>query len=731
MGFYIVVNVVQENDDDIGKIGRYLSDSLSAYVATRYYREGALEEFNFYKTDYPNIHVYEWPDVIHENSYFASKFCPSPDETIKLGFEIQYEINVAEHLTMPQVEPIPILACFMNQVKHMFSNMNPIMDGSSAYMYCIPMIANYCYIRSQGIKIRDQDETLLFTTLASISHNEAVYDQVREFIMSLTSENDPCLDKFDSKACGHIEYLKCESLIASYDDTGTVFKMFKGMFLARLMSKITSLKGNNEIKGQIFAHLLRDKYMTFKESNQWRYANYNGSWNISSSMSGLINAMMAIGTQLSAYIDDDILTIVGLSKDDYDKAIHIMTTSSQIKTVQDATRIQLMVKERTISSKRYNKTIRFIDCVYDLNLKQVREPRPHDFDVHKVRYRYYAHKNPDIEEKLDNIMHTYFPNPEIAEYVYQIFGRALSGNVNDKAMWIFLGETNSGKSKFMELVKRAFGTYADVLSGEFLNTRSRGSDATPSINKIIGKLLGIVQEPRNGKIDVENIKELTGDSHVNFRMLFNEAETMQNTARYVVCANDVNLNTYDAALWARIHVVEFTTKFVSEEYYHRSQGTEEFKHYRIADPDIEKSFQEVAPALMYRFIDAYHRSENMPMHHPEIIRYYTQKFRNQHDVTAMFFSRFYVKADTGGIQVPFDEVYQYYKNWYATTHGDTKNYISEIKLCEAARSNGYIITNGHLINVVYATTRAITNVNSSSGTLVLPNMKFETLENID
>ena len=84
-----------------------------------------------------------------------------------------------------------------------------------------------------------------------------------------------------------------------------------------------------------------------------------------------------------------------------------------------------------------------------------------------------------------------------------------------------------------------------------------------------------------------------------------------------------------------------------------------------------------------------------------------------------------VKSPSGA-NVPFDQVYQVFKYWHASTHGDRKNYITENKLCEAARSNGYIVTNGYLVDVNFTTNmRAITNIPSSTGALVIPNRNYK------
>lgn len=697
MGFYIIVRPKNDSHEQRDLIAKFLTQKVVKYAYTCFYYESTTGEYNIYDSQEPGEYVYEWPELIHDNEFFNSTYCPTKKELVKVGFDIDYYVNVDIDMGFVDEPPVPIIACFKYKLKSYLHQSDDDLKSSQAYIYCLCMITYYFYLVSRGIEIDRYDSQEFFSAMAVMSKNESVYEYVGKYIKSFNSHES--YDMFISATMNIPDLMKIETVITSYESGEDDFNKFKGVLLAQLISKLPEHKNSGSFKALIYAHTLRNRYFTHKIGNLWRYKVYNDIWNTTTSKALIAQAMASIRTQLRKFINDDIITVSDVCKADYDEGLSILSKSSGTGSLQNEVVHHLESNDYELMSKSYNKTLRFKDVVYDLRKRKARKPQPFDIQSNVIHYNFYNDKDPEIEQELDIVMETYFPEQEVREYVYQIFGRMLSGDVKDKSIWFFLGQSNTGKSAFMRLVKHAFGDMGDVLSGQYLNKKVSSSDTTTGINKAIGKLLGIIQEPRNGQIDVEAIKELTGDSEINIRMLFCEAQTIKNTLRYIVCANSLNLDTYDVAFWLRAHVVKFNTIFVTQEQYDNTKDKGDVTNYRVIDNDFESKIDRLAPALMSRFIEAYHKTEGELMFHPPIVNKYTKEFRVEHDITAKFFAENYLKVEYGGTDIRFDQVYMAFRGWYSAKQADRRNLITDAKLREAALSNGYIVSDGFLKGV--------------------------------
>lgn len=706
MGFFILIHTKASSLDKI-YLGNTFTENLFDYMCEKYFMEDFPDDYDILKCNHKNLVCYHWPKLPHDTNFYMSKHCPKDTDE----YSIVSNIFVSEHLrSHGESDWTPMSVYFMSCLSNFYDelNKNYNLRTSVAYMYCCTFIIYYSYLKTIGVKIDIVNSKFIFSTLSHYASIENVYDDIYTYMLIHMVKN-PEFKEYFVKYNNNVKnynLMMCESLLAAYEGTGTVFKFFKGTFLVKCITMLTSSEFSNSVSVKlcILSHIYRNKYITYKETNRWIIKDFNGAWIRRDGSSELSRSISSVRNFVKDLVSDACLTAAKVELVDYEDGMSILCECVNKSSTCNALKSYLVVNDYTIMTSNYNRTLKFENCVYDLNTRSTRQHQPHDISPNTIPYCFYNSINPYIENQLDKILDEYFGNKTVIEYMYQIFGRALSGNPYDKGLWIFIGDTNAGKSKFMELVKMAFGSYADILSGNYFVRQSKTGDATTDINKVVGKLLGIVQEPRKGKIDVEAIKEKTGDMQINVRKLYQEAETVENTVRYVICANDIDLNTYDSALWSRIYVVKFERMFIDENLYNeyrRSMTSGEIDKYRIRNPNIDNIFKMVAPALMSRFIRAYHQSEGKTMYHPKIVLDHTKELRSRCDDSTKFLNECITSVDDDRCTIDVAELYGWFKRWYEYTKADFKNLITLDNFKRAIISNGYIVKDKTIIKITY------------------------------
>jgi len=97
------------------------------------------------------------------------------------------------------------------------------------------------------------------------------------------------------------------------------------------------------------------------------------------------------------------------------------------------------------------------------------------------------------------------------EYVQKIIGYSLTGNVMEKALFLFLGDGNNGKTTLLETIRHMLGDYAGVVDINALMQGSQDSARERAIADLHGKRFVTASESEASHRFAEaTIKRLTG-----------------------------------------------------------------------------------------------------------------------------------------------------------------------------------------------------------------------------
>jgi putative DNA primase/helicase len=156
-------------------------------------------------------------------------------------------------------------------------------------------------------------------------------------------------------------------------------------------------------------------------------------------------------------------------------------------------------------------------------------------------------------------------NQELIEFKQRLVGYSLSGVVREKrALFIYYGPTNAGKTTETELLRDLMGDYAGQINIESLmEGRLRDGNApSPDVASLRGKRLVISSEPREGaRLEESKIKYLTGMGKVRARHLNKEFFEFQQTWKFFVdCNHKPVIRGTDNAIWNRVALVPWEAR---------------------------------------------------------------------------------------------------------------------------------------------------------------------------
>lgn len=631
----------------------------------------------------------------------------------------------------------PISTVHVNAMRTIMSNEDPYI-GLSYYYGCI-YLTLYKYYMDTKVHVSDTDKTIIYSVLHNYCNIE---DTIGDIILEMYELWD--VRRIYNNGV-HTSLMVLESIMMSYANTVTsvnMFNMAKGLTICKAATTLDN-DAHNILVGNAMAHILRLRYVTATNGMDHTLYTYDNGWNISESNVPLQTAIGSYRKLHDKYVTDGVLACAGITTTAYNSTLKYIDSVRHTNSCALATMRSLSVDRLESMMTEYDHKIMFNDMVYDVINNIRRQRQPHDVSINTAGYNilpYYSDSHgcsqretieqyhdvntsnstcprltttvsandnavstqlhEDHSKILDNLMESFFDDATVIDYIYELFARCLMGDVNDKCFWVFLGNTHAGKSKFMDLVRYAFGSYSVTLQGDFFNYRGNGaSSATPQITKIVGKLIGIVQEPKRGTIDVESIKELTGDSEVNYRRLYHESSTVKVTTRFIACANDVMLNTSDPAFWGRCKVVMFNRMFVSEDEYNTKlmSGVHNMDKYRIRDIHIDDKLIVASRVFMRRIIDVYNSVKHRPMHHNDVIMEYTKTLRLRCD-NMLRYIREILESDNDSYIMVID-AYTIYNAWYKNIVADNKNYMTLNRFTDLLSANGLNIVDDAIMNV--------------------------------
>jgi P4 family phage/plasmid primase-like protien len=216
-----------------------------------------------------------------------------------------------------------------------------------------------------------------------------------------------------------------------------------------------------------------------------------------------------------------------------------------------------------LNSKKH--LVPFLNGVYDLLKNEYRKTSKEDYINLTVNFDYdnQVH-NPEVYTFLEQVL----PKAGVRDYVLKKMSECLNGDIPNTNFLMFIGDSGAnGKSQLLNLMKLTMGDFGEKVEVTLLTRkRNNANEANTEKVKLLSKRFAFLSEPEDGeKINIGLLKELTGSEEIVARGLYQESMSFVMEAKLFLACNELpEIKGEDTALWRRIRVIDFPSRFLDE-----------------------------------------------------------------------------------------------------------------------------------------------------------------------
>lgn len=358
---------------------------------------------------------------------------------------------------------------------------------------------------------------------------------------------------------------------------------------------------------------------------------------------------------------------------------HINDVSMRLKHTTDKNNIfkeaaELFFDEDFVKKMDENRYL--LGCrngIIDLKNKIFRQGYPNDYITKSTNIDYIAESNntssyKDKETEIIDFMDKLFPVKSLRDYVWKQLAATLIGENRNQAFNIYRGSGSNGKSLLTDLMSLVLGEYYSDIPVTLVTEKRVGIGNTSSeVMQLKGVRFALMQEPsKDARINEGMMKQLTGDSKMQARALYQESESFAIQFHLVVCTNSLfEVGSNDDGTWRRIRVVDFMSKFVDD----GDTLIEEPKYKFKKDPQLKEKLSEWAPVFLSMLVKIAFETQGIVIPCDEVMSASNQYRQGQDHITG-FINEMIIKSE--GSKIGKRDLMEQFKIWYQDNQGNKK-----------------------------------------------------------
>jgi P4 family phage/plasmid primase-like protien len=197
--------------------------------------------------------------------------------------------------------------------------------------------------------------------------------------------------------------------------------------------------------------------------------------------------------------------------------------------------------------------------VVDLRTGQLREHRREDYITLMTAAEYHPEARHELWERF---LVEALPDAGARDYAQRYAGYCLTGLMTEDVFVFLIGPAGSGKSTFLEALRRTWGGYAKTADfSSFLAARTNPGGPRDDLARLAGSRLVTSVETKDGQRLADGLlKALTGGDTVSARRVYERTIEFPPTFKFLFASNfRPRANAFDDGIWRRLRELPFLT----------------------------------------------------------------------------------------------------------------------------------------------------------------------------
>ncbi len=262
---------------------------------------------------------------------------------------------------------------------------------------------------------------------------------------------------------------------------------------------------------------------------------------------------------------------------------------------------------------------------------------------------------------------------ELRRYVQKAAGYTLSGDNNEKAFFIIKGDSNSGKSVFLNVIGHVLGGFYKKANIEtFLYKSGSTGSARPDLASMVNKRVVVASETNDGdRFDEKLIKDITGGEPLTCRDLYKSEITYKPTFKIWLSTNTLPAVRDDSnGVWNRVKVIPFNNVIPDDK----------------IDIHLTDKLKNDASAILNWCIEGYQMYLREGLTEPNSLKEQIEVYREENDVFGAFINDCFILDDSARIER--GALFDIFNDWCDKTKTYQKG-MSNRKFFKKMRDRGF------------------------------------------
>jgi putative DNA primase/helicase len=270
--------------------------------------------------------------------------------------------------------------------------------------------------------------------------------------------------------------------------------------------------------------------------------------------------------------------------------------------------------------------------VLDLKTGELRDGMPADYLKSASPTNYV----PNAQcPRFENFLHDIFGgSPEMISFIRRVLGSSLVGKNVEHKLFVFSGPGRNGKDTLLGSMKFTMGgALAGAIRSEVLLDQGRmrsSSGPTAEIMRLRGlRLVWASEVNEDHRMDSGQVKLLTGGGDLVGRGTYGKHEVSfsQSYSLFLLTNSKPHAPADDYALWQRIILIEFNTRFVD----HPKNPNE-----KLRDIHLKEKLKEEAEGILAWLVRGCLEWQRIGLQPPQKVTQATEEYRRDEDILQQF-----------------------------------------------------------------------------------------------
>jgi putative DNA primase/helicase len=212
-------------------------------------------------------------------------------------------------------------------------------------------------------------------------------------------------------------------------------------------------------------------------------------------------------------------------------------------------------------------------------------------------------------------------NENLISFLRRAVGYSLTGEVNERAVFVLFGNGANGKSVFTEIILKLLGGYACVAPTSAVMKKQSGAASNDIAKLKVARFASVNETEENGRIDESAIKAMSGDDTLTARLLYSEFFEFKPEFKIWLRTNHKpTVRGTDEGIWDRLKLIPFSVRIPKHE----------------QDKQLAKKLQNELPGILAWAVAGCLEWQRDGLGVPEEVEQSTNEYRSEQDT----FSRF-------------------------------------------------------------------------------------------